>query len=320
MNRKRGFTLIELLVVVAIIALLIGLLLPALAKAQRNAKSLKDKAQMKQIHQSFLVWAQDNDDILPTPGLINRQRDIYLGRDVSGSGPEDFRKNISANLYSAMIAQQFFNPDLTVGPTEQNPAITEFVDYDFSQYSPTSDVYWDGDVPSGGAANTFTRYNANISGDGSSFGEQSHTSYAHLAMIGNRKKIRWRNTSDQGDPMISTRGPHNGEDGSGNAGGPEDFTNSFTLLLHGAESEWIGNIVFADNHTIVSTSFWPAEVSYEPADQGLIGLKKDNIFAAEFLDLGDNNIGYKSGDAWMVLTRLSPSESFIFNYEETLLP
>ncbi len=67
---KRGFTLIELLVVIAIIALLIGLLLPALAKAQQNAKSLKDKSQIRQVHTAMIIHSQDNRDKLPTPGLV----------------------------------------------------------------------------------------------------------------------------------------------------------------------------------------------------------------------------------------------------------
>src|SRR5688572_28604520 len=75
MNRKQGFTLVELLVVIAIIALLIGLLLPALAKARANAQSLKDKTQIQQIHKACLVFAADNKNRLPTPGLINRKID-----------------------------------------------------------------------------------------------------------------------------------------------------------------------------------------------------------------------------------------------------
>ena len=89
LNGKRGFTLVELLVVMAIIALLIGLLLPALAKARAQAQLTKDQAQIKSIHQSWLVFSRELDGELPTPGLIDRLQDPVLGQHVPGRGPED---------------------------------------------------------------------------------------------------------------------------------------------------------------------------------------------------------------------------------------
>ncbi|MCH6551240.1 MAG: type II secretion system protein, partial [Planctomycetes bacterium] len=130
MKRMRAFTLVELLVVIAIIALLVGLLLPALAKAQRNAKTLKDKAQIREIHQAFLGFANEAKGKLPTPGLIHRNRADLDGNGVgttflAGVGPEDYTRNHSAALYSACIAQNLFGPDILIGPTEVNPVIVE---------------------------------------------------------------------------------------------------------------------------------------------------------------------------------------------------
>ena len=271
MNRKRGFTLIELLVVMAIIALLIGLLLPALAKARAQAKLMKDGTQVREIHQSWVIFSREFEGIFPTPGLIRRQP--VNGQNIPGRGKELMPLNSTNHMMSACIMANYFTPELCLGPTEVNSAISVKDDYNYDVYNPvgTPPVYWD------------LLFAADLDGT-------CNTSYAHLTLTGQRKQKHWNESMSSNFPVISNRGVENG------SLSPADYNESKTLGLHGARGEWVGNIGFNDNHVEVSKAFTPQGVNYREGGESF----PDNIFNN---DTGNSQTAGDGYDAWCTITK-----------------
>lgn len=69
MKQRVGFTLIELLVVVAIIALLIGILLPSLGAARDRARTVACGATMRSFGQGLAIYSTEYDNLFPGPNI-----------------------------------------------------------------------------------------------------------------------------------------------------------------------------------------------------------------------------------------------------------
>jgi prepilin-type N-terminal cleavage/methylation domain-containing protein len=69
MRKEKGFTLIELLVAIAIVALMLGVLLPTLRRVRASAKAIRCQANLKQMGMAFNAYSAANDGKLFPAGL-----------------------------------------------------------------------------------------------------------------------------------------------------------------------------------------------------------------------------------------------------------
>ena len=246
--------MIGLLISVGIMLVLSVVMLNALNQALTGGKSampgtvasFKDKEYLRALFQSMVVSDElgsnsiFGDNPFITPATVADSEDVSL--------------NTTANLFSAMIMQQYTIPDQLISGNEYNPNVWVDEDYNYRAYSPYDGVFWD----------------PNFVAD---LDVESYTSFAHIPLYGRRYGRFWKFTVDSRAPLLGNRGPIDGIDDS----------SSYT---YGRNSKWAGHIVFGDGHVDFFESFFPAGLSYNQDGQ----LQPDNIFAMETGPNGDDAI------------------------------
>ena len=253
--QSKGFTLVKLLVVIGIIALLISILLPSLSKAREAANKVKCGANLKQIGQGLLLYANENNGNYPrTQYTVGTNLDLtnkgsasvnsFSGTAASPVGVN----NIGAAIYLLLKTQELTSA-VFICPSSNNEADT------YRRGTPTGNVQNQSNF-SGNVADTDTKWYLNCS-------------YSFEVMYPNANAVndgfRWTSTLKADFAIAADLNP-----GSVNGQNPQKITTTSS-----SKDQMTGN---STNHQKAGQEVLYGDGHVEFQQSSMCGVNQDQIF------------------------------------------